>query len=736
MIVRAWLALCLIPTAVLASVDSASIDAAVVAAIEKKQTPGAVVVVIREGRVVHRKAYGYRQLEPTREAMTLDTVFDLASLTKPLATGTAIMRLIEQGKLRLEDKVVQHLPEFGKHGKEEITVEQLLLHTSGLIADNALADYLNVKAQAIQNIYDLKLRNKPGERFTYSDVGFLVLGFLVEKLSGQTLDEYCYQTIFAPLGMNETCFRPGPELSRRAAATENEKGTWLRGVVHDPRARAIGGVAGHAGLFSTADDLTKYALLLLRQDEKLLQRKTLDLFTTPRAVPGGTRTLGWDARTGFSSPRGKYLGGFGHTGFTGTSLWIDPTTQTAILILTNRVHPNGKGNVTPLRSTIANIVGESIPRSTLTGLDVLKRENFQRLTGKRIGLVTNHTGIDREGHSIIDLLHEAPNVKLVALFSPEHGIRGLLDERIDDSKDEKTGLPIYSLYGKTRRPTKEQLQGIDLLVYDIQDIGCRFYTYSTTLGYLLEEGARHNIPVLVLDRPNPIGGELVEGPIRDPNAESFVAYHPLPVRHGLTVGEMALLFNSERKIGAKLEVVKMENWLRSDLFDRTGLLWKNPSPNMRSLTAAMLYPGIGLLETTNISVGRGTDRPFELLGAPWIDGRALATALNAENLPGVRFVPTRFTPVSSVHANKECGGVQLYITDWSRFESLPTGFAVAATLRRLHPEAWQRKRFNVLLANESIFQAVEKGETWQSILKQAELGKKEFLDLRKKYLLY
>ena len=260
--------------------------------------------------------------------------------------------------------------------------------------------------------------------------------------------------------------------------------------------------------------------------------------------------------------------------------------------------------------------------------------------------MTNHTGRDREGRSTIDLLHEAQGVTLIALFGPEHGIRGAVEEKVADARDEKTGLPIYSLYGTRRKPTPETLKGIDTLVYDIQDAGCRFYTYISTLGYLLEVAGQSRgwmtqpLRVVVLDRPNPIGGLAVEGPVLDSGRESFVAFHALPVRHGMTVGELARLFNAERKLGADLEVVRMEGWQRSDFYDSTGLPWINPSPNLRSLTEALLYPGIGLLETTNVSVGRGTDRPFEWVGAPWIDGRKLAAALAEENLPVFALFPS------------------------------------------------------------------------------------------------
>ncbi len=302
-------------------------------------------------------------------------------------------------------------------------------------------------------------------------------------------------------------------------------------------------------------------------------------------------------------------------------------------------------------------------------------------------------------------------MKLVALFSPEHGIRGEFDEKVGDGKDEKTGLPVYSLYGERRKPTAEQLKGVDTIVYDIQDIGCRFYTYISTLGLVMEAAKEAGVKVVVLDRPNPIGGVRVEGPVRDAGRESFVAYHELPLRHGLTVGELATLFNAERKIGADLTVVKCEGWKRGDTFDRTGLPWRNPSPNMRHLTAAVLYPGIGIIETTNVSVGRGTERPFEWFGAPWIDGRKLAAELSKQNLPGVRFVPTSRTPTGSTHKDKACGGVDVIVDDWEKVRPVSLGMAVAVTLRKLYPDDWQTKRYDTLLVHKVTFDALTGGKS-------------------------
>jgi uncharacterized protein YbbC (DUF1343 family) len=603
---------------------------------------------------------------------------------------------------------------------------------------------------ALARICDLKPVAAPGTRFIYSDVGYIILGELVERLGGAPLDAFAQKHIFEPLGMYETAFRPPERLKARAAPTQEREGHWMVGEVHDPRAYRLGGVAGHAGLFSTADDLAIYAKMILGGGEyhgrRILAPATVRIMTTARPVPGGLRAYGWDMRTRFSTNRGDLFPAgksFGHTGFTGTSLWIDPESQTAVIFLSNRVHPDGKGNVTRLRGQVATLAAAALIGSpqtalhpVLTGIDVLEREHFARLKGRRVGLVTNHSGLDRHGRSTIDLLRAAPEVTLVALFSPEHGIRGAREENVADDKDEKTGLPIYSLYGERRKPTAETLEGIDTLVYDIQDAGCRFYTYITTLGYVLEAAAEHKRKVLVLDRPNPLGGVVVDGPLLDAGKESFVGYHRLPIRHGLTVGELAGLFNAERKIGADLEVIRMEGWRRSDLYDRTGLTWVNPSPNLRNLGATLLYPGIGLLETTNVSVGRGTERPFEWIGAPWMDGRPLAAALADEHLPGVRFVPVRLTPTASVHKGKACGGVQIFVDDWARFHPAATGLAVASALHRLYPETWQVDRFNALLSHAATLEGLKRGASWQDLEASWQPDLERWRERRRPYLLY
>ena len=759
----------------------AHIRDAVETEIARKQLPGAVVLAGRQGKVVWRRAYGNRALEPQTEPMTVDTIFDLASLTKVVATATSVMILVERGQVRLGDPVARYIPEFAEMGKRNITVEQLMTHRSGFMPDNDIKDYEQGQQKAFENIWRLAPIAEAGSRFIYSDVNYIVLAELVRRVSGKPLDEFAAENIFRPLGMKDTGFKPAAALLPRIAPTEKRGEHWMRGEVHDPRAYLLGGVAGHAGVFSTADDLAIYCQMILGRGEyrgvRVLSPMGVARMTEARpsggnASDGNARGLGWDVATGYSSNRGDLfpLGSFGHTGFTGTSIWIDPASETFVVFLSNRVHPRvdpkQPADVNSLRGRIASIVAASIiappflgagtrgrgdteiitpppnqpvtpsPQASLNGIDTLARDGFALLKGRRVGLITNQTGRDREGRSTIDLLHQAPDVKLVALFSPEHGIRGVADENVADSVDEKTGLPIYSLYGATRKPTREMLKDVDTLVYDIQDVGARFYTYISTLGLAMEEAAKNKVKFVVLDRVNPINGVEVEGPLADADKLSFTAYYQLPVRHAMTVGELALLFNGERQINADLQVVRVENWRRESWFDETGLVWVNPSPNMRSLTEATLYPGIGLLETTNVSVGRGTDTPFEVVGAPWIDGRRLATGLNGARLPGVRFVPVRFTPRSSVHKDAECGGINIVITDRAQFEPITMGLEIAAQLLKLYPKDFAADKFNGLLVNQKVYDAFQQGADGRALRQIWESDLAGFRAIRSRYLLY
>jgi uncharacterized protein YbbC (DUF1343 family) len=548
----------------------------------------------------------------------------------------------------------------------------------------------------------------------------------------------------------------------------------LRGTVHDPTARRMAGVAGHAGLFSTAADLAIFARMLLNGGRigatRIVSPLTVGLMTSPATPPGeaNVRGFGWDLDSSFSANRGELLpvGSFGHTGFTGTSIWIDPATRLFVVFLSSRLHPDGRGDVTPLRARVATIVASSIvdvPDETVRragwsrqglvtspvpaapavtepvrpGIDELQRTGFAALRGLRVGLLTNHTGRARDGAATIDLVAAAPDVRLVALFSPEHGIRGILDARVPSATDDRTGLPIHSLYGETRRPTADMLSGLDAIVIDLQDIGTRFYTYMTSMAYVLEEAARRQMKVIVLDRPNPIGGVQIEGPALDPAAAGFTGYFPaMPIRHSLTMGELARLFNAEAKIGADLTVVPVRHWRRDAWFDETGLPWINPSPNMRTLYAATLYPGIGAFESTNLSVGRGTDTPFEHIGAPWIDGTRLADALNARALPGARFYPVRFTPTASKFAGEECGGVFIVITDRNAVRPVRVGVEIASALVKLFPGQLQIDAAARLFGSADGLRRIAAGEDPAAIAASWGGAESRWRLMRAKYLLY
>jgi uncharacterized protein YbbC (DUF1343 family) len=378
---------------------------------------------------------------------------------------------------------------------------------------------------------------------------------------------------------------------------------------------------------------------------------------------------------------------------------------------------------------------DSSPR-VLNGIDVLRERNFDLVAGKHIGLITNHTGTAADGKTTIDLLFNSGVCKLVAIFSPEHGIGGVVDDKIVSTVDDSTSLPVYSLYGETRRPTAEMLKGIDALVFDIQDVGARFYTYITTMAYCMEEASKANIPFYVLDRPNPVGGIRIEGPMLDPDKTSFIGYMPLPVRHGMTAGEIAQYFNREKKIGADLHIVKMKGWRRSYYFWDTGQLWQNPSPNIRNMLQTILYLGVCLLESTNVSVGRGTDRPFEVIGAPWIEPRRLAAELTAAGIPGVAFVPIFFTPNDSMYRGINCGGVNLVITGVEKVNSVFVGLSLISVLSRLYRDEFEMKNVLKLLGSQEAMKKLEAGRPPAVVLQTGVYQLQEFKAKRQKALIY
>lgn len=728
---------------------------------------GAVILVGHKGNIVFRQAFGNKAVRPRAELMTADTIFDLASLTKVVATTTAIMQLSERGQLALDNAAATYWPEFGQNGKELITLRQLLTHSSGLRAEvNGKVRWTDYQG-ALQTIIADRPVSRPGTAFRYSDVNFIVLGEIVRRVSGQPLDEFCAQHIFTPLGLKDTTFKPQAHLRPRVAPSDLR---W--GEVQDPTAYRMGGVAGNAGLFSTADDLAVFAQMLIdggiARGQRILSADSVSALSIAHSIPGNStlRGLGWDMRSPYSKDYTAAFpsGSFGHTGYTGTSLWINPNSETFLIILTSRLHPDGQGNARPLRAKAAAAVaaalamGPSAETSSQasdistplmpgagqaddierikTGIEVLTATGFAPLTGKNIGLITNHSGINADGRSTIDLLGSAPGVKLRAIFSPEHGLSGTLDEKIASGQDPATGLQVYSLYGDSKRPTAKMLHGLDALVYDIQDVGARFYTYITTMAYAMEAAAAAGLDFYVLDRPNPINASIVQGPVMDKSLQSFTGYFPLPVRYGMTAGELALLFNSENHIGAKLHVIEMQGYRRQTWFDESGLPWVNPSPNIRSLTQAILYPGVAIVEPANLSVGRGTETPFEIIGAPWISGPRLAEYLQQRQIPGVAFEAAVFEPQADRYRLQRCQGVRIHLTDRTVFDGPLLGLELATALHRLYPEKFEIDRTLTMFGSRAVLAAIKNGKAPAEIRQEWQSKLDEFRLLRDKYLLY
>ena len=843
---------------------------------------GAVVVIGHGGKMVFEKAYGDRKIagEPgldgapsAAEPMTEDTIFDMASLSKCLSTATAVMQLYEQGKVQFDDPVEKYLPEFNAGRDQErakVTVRMLLTHTSGEAPDVDLKDAWGLAApdfmEGVHRALTTPLMSAPGGVFRYSDINFILLGYMVQVLSGEPLDVYAQEHIFAPLGMRETRYLPlakacgphrlvGSAIAWAPAPRGRElfacpKGDWstsllgriapeahddeaksdpgtnpdydrlLRGTVHDPTTRRMGGVAGHAGVFSTAQDVSLFAQALLdrlagRASDFPLKRETLELMVAPEqpghaegqvaaanvaeraAIAAGEKSaamglaphypavkdqdlrgFGWDIDTAFSKPRGVVfpIGSFGHTGFTGTSLWMDPGSDTYVILLANAIHPRGGGPISNLRGEVASAAAEALglygstvaPHpserlpTTLTGIDVLEAEQFKSLAGSHslaLGVLTNQTGLDRGGRRSVDILAtDLPKVvggaKLAAIFSPEHGIFGKLDsEHIRAEVDPATGLKVTSLYGPTdadKRPSHEQLRGLAAVVIDLQDAGVRFYTYDTVVGYFLEAAARektefhHALKVVVLDRPDLIGGVLVQGPVSDEElthgVAAYIDYMPLPVRTGMTIGELARYVVGVKKLDVDLTVVPMEHWTRGEYYDETGLPWVNPSPNLQTMTAAVLYPGLGFLDFSPVSVGRGTDAPFELFGAAWMKAAEVAAALNARKIPGVTFSATTTSVAENANRYPFHGqtieAVRIAVTDRLALDSPEMGVEILSVLRRMYPVKFDVEKTLRLVGSRSVIDAIERGDDSRAIAAGWKAGLDAYVEARKAYLIY
>jgi uncharacterized protein YbbC (DUF1343 family)/CubicO group peptidase (beta-lactamase class C family) len=738
------------------------------------RVPGAVVLAGDAEHVLFLLAAGSRARAAGHddEAMTTDTVFDLASLTKVVATTTAVLQLVERRKLQLDAPVARYWPAFGAHGKATITVRELLAHTSGLPAELPPRNGAAVagRAATLRAASELAPLAPAGNVVIYSDVNFLVLGALVERITGQRLDAYCRSHIFTPLGIRDTTFLPDRNTALRAAPTTADAHGMRRGRVHDPLAARMGGVAGNAGLFSTAGDLARFAQMMLRGGTLAHARILSADSIAQLAAPAGPldahpwRGLGWALGPPLTANRDRLppIGSIGHTGYTGTGIWIDFVSQRFVIVLTNRVYPDGGGDAGPLREQLTSLVaslaapvaistiGQKVPtaRAALVsserlpqsagpvqaGIDVLAAQRFAPLAGMRIGLVTNRSGFDARGRRTIDLLRHAAGVELAVLFAPEHGLATDVDAPFADSYDARSGLAVRSLYGREKQVPPDALAGLDALVFDVQDAGVRFFTYETTLGLVLEAAARRRIPLFVLDRPDPLGADRFGGPQLDAGRESFTGYFPLPLLPGMTAGELASLFNGERHLGADLRVVPMAGYRRAMRVANTGLGWVPLSPNLRSPAVLDLYPDVGLVEGANVSVGRGTPHPFEWIGAPWIDSAAFADALNAQHA-GARFEPIDFVPTEAIWHGELCHGVRVVDADPAREPAL-LGFALITALRRLYPERYDFAAARDSIGSAHVWQALSRGAGPDDAAALAARESAAFAPLRERYLIY
>lgn len=685
---------------------------------ERRAFPGGVLAVGDREGLIHLHPFGRLTYDEDAPPVTAATIYDLASLTKVIATTTMAMILVEEGRLDLDRPV-----------REGVTVRHLLTHSSGLPALAPFFKEIRGKDAYIERIRAMELEYPPGSRSVYSDPGIILLGAVLEEVAGQPLETFVRERVLGPLGMKDTMYRPPPELRPRIAPTEFDawRGRLVHGEVHDENAFAMGGVAPHAGLFGTAGDLSRFAQRML--DGGLVSRETIELFTRKAGIPDSDRALGWDTKSAEGSSAGTLFSptAFGHTGFTGTSMWIDPERGIYVILLTNRVHPTRENNlIREARPAVADAVVRALAFAgtpVRAGLDRVAAGETQALAGKRLGLIVHAASVTADGRPAVEVLR-ASGLNVVRIFSPEHGLRGraAAGEGVESGRDEDSGLPVVSLYGERRKPRPADLEGLDALVLDLQDAGVRFYTYVSTLILALEAAAEAGIDFLVLDRPNPLGGERIEGPVsapRDVVPESFLNLAPGPLVHGLTFGEMARFVNARLERPARLTVVPMEGWTRRMTWSDTGRRWVPPSPNLRSAEAALAYPGTALLEATNVSEGRGTDSPFLLLGAPWLDSSRVSVSV-----PGFHLEPARFIPRSSPaapgpkHQDQECRGLRVRVSDRSSAEPYRLGVTLLAALARQPGFEWREKgdALTRLVGTPRLFQDLRAGKTVEEIV--------------------
>jgi uncharacterized protein YbbC (DUF1343 family) len=712
--------------------DMSSIRQALQEAVERSGSPGAVGYVGNLRQTLFHEAYGNRRTSPSRQPVEKDTIYDLASVTKVVATTTAVHLLREANQVNLKDPVSKFI---SRPGFDDFTVYHCLTHTTGMPWGAAMYRYVSTIDEMLDAIANLPRHSRPGQRWVYSDPGFILLGRIVEVVTKQRLDAFCHENIFKPQGMTTTFFNPPTELRDRCAATEKcaWRGRIIQGQVHDENCYAVGGVTGHAGLFSTGEDLGTFCRALMTG--KILKPETLEeaarLTTTP-VYPG--QGLGWQLDPWESATRGHLPSrmAIGHSGWTGTSIWMDRDQHTFAILLGNSCHTsrNSRRNGT-FRRTFHHAVDKRLYAGQCnahSGLDRLIREDFDAVKGKRIGLLTNTAAVDQLGRSILEVLALGQNINLKRLFSPEHGLTVSAEAGARVS-GQGGPVPVTSLYGERKEPTAEELADLDLFVIDLQEVGARYYTYKATMLACMKACAFARKPVLVLDRHNPVGGTVLEGPIAT-TTTSLVSCAPIPARYGMTLGELALYFKNDvlKSSSLPLDILKLDGWKPHLLHSACALPWVPPSPNIPTSETALAYVGTCLFEGTNLNEGRGTDAPFLQFGAPWLDAKAVLNELDRLDHTGCGLEEVRYTPrsipgkaASPRFQDVECAGIRLHIEQPTLTRPFTTTLALIQAVRRVHPDrfSWE-PIFDLLAGGPALRQALEGGKSALNIVVGAE----------------
>lgn len=710
-------------------------------AVAKAKAPGAVAFVGRHEKTLFHGASGFRQIIPEKKAADKDTLYDLASLTKVVATSTMVMLLRDEGKLDLDKPVFETLP---VPGFQRFTPRHLITHTAGLPPFMPWYKEVHTVDEVLTRTGALDLSWAPGTRRRYSDLGFMILGKMVEILEADSLQGACQRRIFKPLDMKRTGFKPPEAWRKNCAATEKcaWRGRVMCGEVHDETSYAVGGVAGHAGLFSTAEDLAKFCRALL--GGKLLKPETLEEMTRQTPEPHGWQGLAWkldpwmDGSEGFLPARTA----FGHTGFTGTSVCMDRATGYFVVLLSNTCHPSRDVRDTKtLRQVFHGVVSAEYYRegiNTHTGLDRLVWDDFAPVADKKVALLTNQAAVDQFGRPAFEVLKNAAKTKLVRLYSPEHGYQGQAEAGAS-VRGETAAVPVTSLYGEQREPASAELCQADILVIDLPDIGARYYTYMATMKRCLHACAMAGVPALVLDRPNPLGGAVAEGPIAEvTGADTCCA--AIPARHGMTLGEIALYFQQTEPWGKqlKLDVYLADDWWRECLHGQCALPWTPPSPNIPDADTALLYAGMCLFEGVNLNEGRGTETPFQIAGAPWLNAKAVLRALDRDACKGVEVTAATYTPRSIAgkashpeYQDQECHGLRVTLRDREQARPFALAVALLCAMHKAHPRELQWKpAFDTLAGGSRLREAIESGAAPQDILQGAQAALDAFAQNR------